>query len=430
MPYRYDFATHTTRRPTPPSSPISTVSGTVPDEPVINVKSGHLYERRLILKAIEQTGRDPVTDDETQPADLLAVRSAKVTKPRPVAASSVGGMLSALTNEFDALLLETNTLRNELEATRSELSQALYQHDAACRVIARVMKERDAARSALSAMQGTLAGRLGAAAAAADADVAMSAASAGGDAGSAAPSGLSDALVAAIKDKNKELTKMRKKRVVDPETAPAEGVRTLALARSFTPHAVGVPITALAATGDGSVITGGGDKVALLFDPSGAGRVTARLSPDRGGHTKRVTAVAGTSGSAVLLTGGADGAVKVWRRSSDGTGGAEAAFELSHSLQPHGQVDVVGIAAHSLHPLAVTAGRNGSWSIIDYDAGRIVTAVTDEEAGGAAVNFDSMALHPDGVLVAAGTRVATVRIFDVRTQVRQAPCCLGLALRH
>ena len=54
--------------------------------------------------------------------------------------------MTVFQSEWDTLMLETHGLKQNLENVRQELSHALYQHDAACRVISKLVKERDEAR--------------------------------------------------------------------------------------------------------------------------------------------------------------------------------------------------------------------------------------------------------------------------------------------
>ena len=66
--------------------------------------------------------------------------------PRPPTHTSIPALLHLFQNEWDALVSGTHTLEQKYNATRQELSYALYAQDAASRVIARLLRERDAAR--------------------------------------------------------------------------------------------------------------------------------------------------------------------------------------------------------------------------------------------------------------------------------------------
>jgi pre-mRNA-processing factor 19 len=83
-----------------------------------------------------------VTGVSLEVQDLVALKVAKASAPKPLVANNIPGILQLLQSEWDALMLEVFNLRQNLDSTRKELAHALYQHDAACHVIARLIKEK------------------------------------------------------------------------------------------------------------------------------------------------------------------------------------------------------------------------------------------------------------------------------------------------
>jgi hypothetical protein len=117
---------------------------------IAHTPAGIIFEKRLIEAYISENGTDPVTNEELTVEDLVDLKSDSTVRPRPPTLTSIPSLLSVFQNEWDALALETYQLKQQLAQTRQELSTALYQHDAAVRVIARLSRERDEAREALS----------------------------------------------------------------------------------------------------------------------------------------------------------------------------------------------------------------------------------------------------------------------------------------
>lgn len=109
-----------------------------------------MYEKRLIEQYISENGSEPSTGEPLTTEDLLPIQSSRIVRPRPPALTSIPALLATFQNEWDSLALETYNLKEQLARTREELATALYQHDAAVRVIARLSKERDEARESLS----------------------------------------------------------------------------------------------------------------------------------------------------------------------------------------------------------------------------------------------------------------------------------------
>lgn len=333
-------------------------------------------------------------------------------------------------------MLETFTLKQHLDTTRQELSQALYQHDAACRVIARLMRERDEARGMLSSL----------AAQGVDTSSATSSSQQhqqqGAESGAdmeveeqqkeqeqqeaLAPSGglLSASVLAVLGDTCAALSKGRKGRKPPASQASKEDLvrgcnaAASSLALSLTPHASAKPgVTCLAMThipaqdqdqepGQDSAsssylaLSGGADKMAFLTDLRD-GKVVAKLA----GHSKKITAVAMHSSTA--FTASADHSIKVWTNDSSEGYSTAVTFSNAHSGE------ISSLCAHPSGSFLLGVSADNSWSFLDVARG---VSLLQARNGHDEEKFSCGGLHPDGLILACGASSGAVRLWDIREQ--------------
>ena len=88
-----------------------------------------IYAEGLLAKHRRAPGTDPDKPREALTADDLIPIQANndAVKPRAPQATSIPAVLKLLQDEWDALMLETYTVKQHYETLRKELSHALYQ---------------------------------------------------------------------------------------------------------------------------------------------------------------------------------------------------------------------------------------------------------------------------------------------------------------
>jgi len=147
--------------------PSCAISGECPiSDGVVIPSSGIICSKRLLLAKIhENGGYDPFSksgNDTLEESQLISLNTStenssmmNIAPPKIPTYNSIPSILSTLQKSHDAILLELFDTRQALNETRRELSDALYQNDAAVRVVARISAERDAAREELGIVSST-----------------------------------------------------------------------------------------------------------------------------------------------------------------------------------------------------------------------------------------------------------------------------------
>jgi len=363
---------------------------------VVSVKSGHVYEKRLIEKYVETNGKCPVTNEILEQKDLIPVKVNKAVKPRPIAATSIPSMLQLFQNEWDAMMLETYTLKQHLETVRQELAHALYQHDAACRVIARLIKERDAARSTLSSLSAHLP-EGSHKPQARDTNAEAMEVDGGG------VIGMSESVTKKLEEKSKSLSQGRKKRQPNPDLATVDSLQEYKVVSSNNPHkasAPGVLCLDIHPLQQELIVTGGVDASVIVFNHE-TGKIVSTLN----GHTKRVNDVLCHPSGDVIISCSQDKTARVWRASS-------GSYAPAHVAKIHTE-EVTGISLHATGDYFATSSLDRSWGFHDIHTGACLLKVSrPRDEGG----LSSIALHPDGLILGTGTTDSIVRIWDAKLQ--------------
>jgi len=271
--------------------------------------------------------------------DLIELKTSRTVRPKPPTFTSIPSLLSAFQNEWDALTLDSYNVRQQLTQTRQELATALYQHDAAIRVIARLTLERDEARDALS-------------------KVTIGAGSANtGDAMQVDSAGLPEDLADKVDATQEKLSKSRRKRPVPKEWATSEAIQSYTAVSTSEPLYPGSNSLAVDASGE-TAIVGGSDGVAGIYSLS-EGKMLQALK------------VGGSVTDAVFfgsqpVVASSNGAIKIFDN------GKEAAVFTSHAGA------ATALALHPSGEILASVGVDKSFVFYDLLGAKAVTQVYTE----------------------------------------------------
>ncbi|KAI9142790.1 WD40-repeat-containing domain protein [Paraphysoderma sedebokerense] len=388
------------------------LSGTACENPVAT-PSGHIYESRLIRKHLQTEGTDPVTGQPLSEDDLITLKvtpsaaaqngetngvapSSKLVTPRLTTHTSIPSLLSTLQSEWDSLMLETHSLKTQNLQLRQELSRSLYELDAAKRVVARLVRERDEAREGLRHVKAQFAA---AAAAGGNAPSANGAAAMEVEQPQASKAGLlPQEAIDEMTQVSTALSKTRRKRKAPETYTSAEAVSSLAELPSLS-----LPSSAIFHHAQANKLVGVNKSQITLYDSQAKAEV-ASGSISGLARNEKPTAVSYAykdDYSEFIAVGTSNGSVMVYQVQAD-----KIVHSFTNSLSS-------AITAISTHPtqsyLLVTSTTN--IAIISLSSQSSLATLDSSDP------ISTSSIHPDGLLFGVGVTTDTelqVRVYDIK----------------
>ncbi|KAA8915668.1 hypothetical protein TRICI_002180 [Trichomonascus ciferrii] len=335
-------------------------------------------------------GADPVNGQELSADEVIEIQgqASHAVRPKPPVYTSIPSLLSSLQTEWDAMALETFSLKQQLLKTRQELSSALYHHDAAVRVVARLTKERDEARDALSKLSASLGTNNTAAPTTTSHAEPMEVEQPVSTSGS-----IPDELVRRIQDAQKELSSTRKGRKIPETWASKEEVSSLA--ETVKTKQLFTSVTSMAVKGS-LILSGGGKSQAGVYSIDDQQLVGTA-------HASGIVTSSIWVNDSKFAVGTKNGSIDVFEYPSFDKLGSIS------NVHSGALTDLAVLPAGE--DLLVSLGKDNIWAI--HDINNFTTLFQTQAQTQSSTT--RAALHPDGQYFAIGASTGEILILDLTT---------------
>jgi pre-mRNA-processing factor 19 len=313
-------------------------------------------------------------------------------------------MLGHLQTEWDGMILETYEMRKHLENVRKQLAHTLYQHDAACRVISRLIQERDEARQALALTQDTLADYKD--------KINIGEITKGVDLGlqkkdqsyqiEADNCGIYPDLEGKINKCAESLFNMRKERKKPDDYYKPSDFNLLTEKACYPVHSTTFPGACsvdIHKEKTNYICSGGNDGSIVILDKS-SGKLTHNFGDSA--TADKIQKVEFTKNG--LITSKHNGTIEYYEIDL-------LAGTANLKTKIHGCPGVLA-SAHPLDPYMICGVNEHTWGLYNFETGTKLCQVELKEG----MKLTSLRVHPDGLMVATGSDTGVITLWDLRSQ--------------
>ncbi|CAD2097484.1 pre-mRNA-processing factor 19 [Plasmodium vinckei petteri] len=377
---------------------LCTISGQTPEEPVVS-KTGYIFEKRLIEKHIKNYGICPVSGEVLTLDDLYPIKIEKFVKPRPITATSIPGLLSIFQTEWDSMISEMFTLRTHVNDVRNQLSHCLYQYDAATRVIAKLLKEKNNYQEEINNLRNQILQLKN-----------------GNDIFDDLEMGISEDLLNEMQNIAKDLLMNRKKRKVENVSSPNEW-KKITSTNEFNIHSSVIPgVTCLAIDinklkynydddhKNHNFFSGGKDGN-IYYVSLNNNKIISKLQ----GHLKKVNSIISHPSNSICISGSNDKTIRVWKGDPDTN-----EFVTSHVITKH-KDNVHSLSLHPLENYFISSSKDSIWILHDMETGKTIKTCKSSPSP-----FKNLSIHPDGMMFGIGSEDSNIYIYDIKSQEYKA----------